>query len=61
MNDKKFRPKYRGTPPHGYFALKPGTIVRLRTCFGGYALPPGLNEGDDVRVTKPVCLGALHH
>jgi hypothetical protein len=44
------RAKYRGTPPHGYFALKPGTIVRVKPCFGGYPLPPGLNEGDPVRI-----------
>jgi hypothetical protein len=44
------RSKYRGTPPHGYFALKPGTIVRVKACWGGYPLPHGLKEGDDVQI-----------
>jgi hypothetical protein len=37
--------------PNGYFALKPGTVVRVRDCPNGYPLPAGLRPGEIVRIT----------
>jgi hypothetical protein len=36
--------------PHGYYALKPGTVVTVKHCFGGYALPKGLRPWHRVTI-----------
>jgi hypothetical protein len=36
--------------PDGFFALKPGTKVRVKHCIGAYRLPTGLEPGDEVTI-----------
>jgi hypothetical protein len=36
--------------PHGYYALKPGTVATVKHCFGGYRLPEGLRPWNRVMI-----------
>ena len=38
--------------PDGFFALKPGRIVRVKECPNGYPLPFGLEPGERVRIVN---------
>jgi hypothetical protein len=42
--------KQRTLPPKGHFAKKPGTKTKVKHVFGGYMLPDGLKEGDEVTI-----------
>jgi hypothetical protein len=36
--------------PRGYYAKRPGSLVKVKHCPNGYRLPPGLEPGDVVRI-----------
>jgi hypothetical protein len=41
--------------PNGHFALKAGTVAKVKDCANGYPLPLGLKPGDTVRVLAFDC------
>jgi hypothetical protein len=40
----------RNQKPPGFYALKPGTVIKVKHCAYSYPLPAGLNYGDSATV-----------
>jgi hypothetical protein len=41
--------------PAGFYTRRPGTVVKVKDCWGGYMLPPGLTAGNEVKIKNFDC------